>query len=299
MWLLFGLCSALLLGSYDVCKKISVQNNAVIPVLLSSIVISSIILMLFLLVSRLQPGWLQNTIFFVEQVDLKTHLFILIKSGIVLASWIFSYFALKHLPLTLAGPIAATRPAWTVLGALIIFGEQLNLYQIAGIIIALFSFFMFSVAGKKEGISFSSNKWFWFLVLATLFGAASGLYDKYLLQRFDHMAVQVYYTFYQAIIMAVVTLLLWVPTRKKTTPFQFRWSIVLISVFLVASDFFYFYALTFPDALISVISTIRRFGVVVAFLYGVIVLKDKNVKMKTYCLLGVLTGMVFLFLGSR
>lgn len=299
MWLIFGLCSALLLGSYDVCKKVSVQNNAVIPVLLTSIVISSVLLLPLLLISRIQPAWLDNSAFFVPQVDFRTHMFILLKSVIVLTSWIFSFFALKHLPITLASPISATRPAWTVLGALLIFGEQLNVYQIIGIIIALFSFFMFSVAGKKEGISFKTNKWFWFLILATLAGAISGLYDKYLMRQFDHMAVQVYYTFYQAVIMAVITVFLWYPVRKNTTPFQFRWSIVLISIFLVSSDFFYFYALTFSDALISVLSTTRRLGVIVPFLYGVIVMHDKNVKLKAMCLSGVLLGMFFLFLGSR
>ena len=299
MWLILGLCSALLLGAYDICKKVSLQNNAVIPVLLTSIVISSFFLFPLLLISRLQPDWLEGSVFFVPKVDFQTHLFIFVKSLIVLSSWIFSFFALKHLPITLASPISATRPAWTVLGALLIFGEQLNSFQVIGIAVALFSFFMFSVAGKKEGISFKTNKWFWFLILATLTGAASGLYDKYLMRQFNHMAVQVYYTFYQALIMAFITLFLWYPTRKKTTPFRFRWSIVLISLLLISSDFFYFNALTYPDSLISVLSTIRRLGVVVPFIYGAIVLKDKNVKLKIVCLSGVLFGMFFLFLGSR
>lgn len=298
MWLFLGLCSALLLGSYDVCKKISLQNNAVIPVLLCSVAMSSVLLMPLLAISRLQPEAVSDSILYVPQVDFRTHMFILLKSAIVLTSWIFSYFALKHLPITLATPVSATRPAWTVLGALIIFGEQLNGYQFAGILVALFSFYMFSVAGKREGISFAHNKWFWFLILGTLTGAISGLYDKYLMREFDHMAVQVYYTFYQTLMMAFVTLLLWYPVRRKSTPFQFRWSILLISVFLVTSDFFYFYALTMPDSLISVLSTIRRLGVIVPFLYGVIVMHDKNVKLKVICLSGVLLGMFFLFLGS-
>lgn len=299
MWLLLGMASALLLGSYDICKKVSLQNNAVIPVLLTSIVISSLILLPFPLISRLQPEWIENTIFFVPQVDIRTHLFILLKSCIVLTSWIFAYFALKHLPITLASPIKATQPMWTVLGAVLIFGERLNVYQAVGVAIALISFFMFSVVGKKEGFSFRTNKWFWFIIIATLTGAVSGLYDKYLMRRFDFMAVQVYYTFYQAIIMAIITFFLWRPTRKKTTPYQFRWSIVLISVFLVTADFLYFYALSMPESLISLLSTIRRMGVIVPFLYGTIVMHDKNIKQKAFCLLGVITGMLFLFFGSR
>lgn len=299
MWLFLALCSALFLGTYDVFKKVSLQKNAVIPVLLSSILFSSSILLPFVLISRFFPALLEGSLFYVPQVDLRTHLFLLLKAFIVLSSWLFAYFAMKHLPISLASPIKATQPVWTVVGALLFFGEELNVYQAAGVGITLLSFFMFSVVGKKEGISFKSNKWFWFIVMATLTGAVSGLYDKYLMKQFDPMAVQTYYTFYQGIIMALITLFLWAPTRHKTTPFQFRWSIAFISVFLVTADFIYFYALTLPGALIAVVSTIRRAGVVIPFLYGAFILNDKNIKLKVIDLIGVLIGMVLLFLGSR
>ena len=298
MWLFLALLSALLLGIYDVSKKVSVQGNAVIPVLLTSVLFSSAILLPFLLVSLVQPELLAGTPFFVPVVDFETHLYLILKAVIVLSSWLFAYFAMKHLPITLASPIKATQPVWVVLGGVLIFGEKLNAYQTAGVVVTLISFFMFSFAGKKEGFSLRSNKWIWFIILATLTGAVSGLYDKYLLHRFDHMAVQTYYTFYQAIIMGLITLFLWVPTRHKTTPFQFRWSIAFISVFLVTADFAYFYALTMPDSLISVVSTMRRAGVVVPFLYGAFVMRDKNLKLKVIDMIGVILGMVLLFLGS-
>jgi len=299
MWLILGFVSALFLGSYDVSKKVSLQGNAVIPVLLTSILISSLILLQFLLVSRFQPALLEGSIFFVPLVDLRTHLLLVLKSVIVLSSWLFGYFALKNLPITIASPVHATLPIWTVMGGVLIYGEQLSGFQAAGIGITLISFLMFSFVGKKEGISFRTNKWFWFLVMATLTGAVSGLYDKYLLRHFDHMAVQVYYTFYQGIIMAIITLFLWVPTREKTTPYKFRWSIALISIFLVTADFVYFYALTLPDSLISVLSTVRRSGVIVPFLFGITFMHDKNAKLKFLCLAGVLLGMFFLYLGSK
>jgi bacterial/archaeal transporter family protein len=299
MWLVLALCSALFLGTYDVFKKVSLQNNAVIPVLLSSILCSSAILLPFVLMSRLFPNLIEGSIFFVPQVDLRTHLFLILKSFIVLSSWLFAYFAMKHLPISLASPIKATQPVWTVIGALLIFGEKLNAYQAAGVGITLLSFFMFSVVGKKEGISLKTNKWFWFIIMATLTGAISALYDKYLMKQFNAMAVQTYYTFYQGVIMSVITLFLWFPTKNKTTPFQFRWSIVFISIFLVTADFIYFYALTLPGALIAVVSTIRRAGVIVPFLYGAIIMQDKNIKLKIIDLLGVLLGMLLLFLGSK
>lgn len=299
MWLLLGVLSAVLLGTYEVSKKVSVHNNAVIPVLLVSILISSAILLPFLVISRVSPSLIEDSIFFVPRVDLRTHLFLLMKAVIVLTSWIFAYFGLKHLPLTLAAPIKATQPVWVVIGGVLIFGEKLNFYQTSGVILTLASFFMFSLIGKKEGYSFRTNKWVWFIIIATLTGAISGLYDKYLLRQFNHMAVQTYYTFYQAIIMGIITFSLWYPTRKRSTPFKMRWSILFISIFLVSADFVYFYALTFPDSLISVLGTVRRVGVVVPFIYGALVLKDKYLKLKMIDLIGVLLGMLLLFLGSR
>ncbi|MEI7502759.1 MAG: EamA family transporter [Paludibacter sp.] len=299
MWLLLAFISALFLGAYDVFKKVSLQGNAVIPVILTSICFSSAILLPFLVVSQFFPTLLEGTIFFVPSVDFRTHLFLILKAVIVLTSWLFAYFGMKNLPISLASPIKATQPMWTVVGAMLIFGEKLNLFQATGVGVTLISFFLFSVIGKKEGISLKTNKWFWFIIMATLTGAISGLYDKYLMKQFNSMAVQTYYTFYQAIIMGFITFLLWYPSRKRTTPFQFRWSIALISVFLVTADFVYFYALSLPDSMISVVSTIRRSGVIVPFIYGAMVLKDKNIKLKVIDLIGVLIGMFLLYLGSK
>ena len=299
MWLFLAFVSAILLGSYEVFKKVSLDKNAVIPVLFVSILFSCVTLSPFLILSDFFPATLRGTILFVPHVDLHAHILFMLKAAIVLTSWLFAYFALKHLPLSLASPIKATQPVWTVIGAILIFGEKLNGFQAGGIGVTLLSFYLFSIAGKKEGITFRTNKWFWFIVLATLTGAISGLYDKYLMKQYDAMSVQVYYTFYQAIIMGMITIFLWVPTRKKTTPFTFKWAIFWISFFLVTADFVYFYALTLPNSMISVVSTIRRSGVIVPFLYGAFVMHDKNIKLKIIDMIGVLIGMLLLYLGSK
>ncbi len=298
MWLLLSFISALLLGAYDVSKKISLQNNAVIPVLLSSVFISCIILSPFVLLSRF-TGLLDGTLVFVPLIDYRTHLLLIFKAVIVLTSWLFAYFAIKHLPITIASPIKSTQPVWVVLGGVLIFGEKLNGFQTAGVVVTLISFLLFSFAGKREGYSVSNSKWLWFIIIATLTGAVSGLYDKYLLKSINYMSVLVYYTYYQAVIMSTITLFLWYPTRKRTTPFSFRWSIIFISVLLLSADFAYFYALSIPDSMISVVATIRRSGVIVPFIFGGLVLHDKNMKLKMLDMVGVLLGMILLYLGSR
>ncbi|NDW12344.1 EamA family transporter [Bacteroides sp. 214] len=299
MWLLLAFTSAALLGFYDVFKKQSLKNNAVLPVLFLNTVFSSLVFLPFIIISAFSPNLLNQTLFYVPVEGWEVHKFIVIKSFIVLSSWIFGYFGMKHLPLTIVGPINATRPVMVLVGAMLIFGERLNLYQWVGVLLAITSFFMLSRSGKKEGIDFAHNKWILFVVLAAVFGAVSGLYDKYLMRQFNPMLVQSWYNVYQVFIMCPILLLLWWPKRKMTTPFRWTPVIILISLFLCAADFVYFYALSYDDSMISIVSMVRRSSVIVSFLCGALFFREKNLKSKAIDLLLVLIGMIFLYLGTK
>lgn len=299
MWLLLAFLSATLLGFYDAFKKQSLKNNAVLPVLFLNTIFSSLIFMPFILLSRFMPECLDGTIVDVPSAGWEEHKYIIIKSFIVLSSWIFGYFGMKHLPLTIVGPINATRPVMVLVGALILFGERLNTYQWIGVILAILSFFMLSRSGKKEGIDFKHNKWIFFVVMAAIMGAVSGLYDKYLMGRLNPMLVQSWYNIYQVFIMCPIILLLWMPKRKESTPFRWTWTIIFISIFLSAADFAYFYALSYDDSMISIVSMVRRGSVLVSFTFGALFFKEKNLKSKAIDLLLVLMGMFFLYLGSK
>ncbi len=304
MWLLLAFLSAFMLGFYDVFKKKSLKDNAVIPVLLLNTLFSSLIFVPFIVSSA--NGWLdEDSLFYTHSYGWAEHKYIILKSVIVLCSWLCGYWGIKNLPITIVGPINATRPVMVLIGALTFLGEQLNLWQWAGVTIAIVSFFLMSRSGKKEGIDFKHNKWIVLVLLANVFGAVSGLYDRYLMAPvgvgvgLDKMAVQSWYNIYQFLMMGVMLLVLWFPTRKKTTPFHWDWCIILISVFLSAADFVYFYALSQDDAMISIVSMIRRGSVVVSFLFGALLFRERNLKSKALDLLLVLLSMLFLFIGSR
>lgn len=299
MWLSLAFLSAFLLGCYDVNKKLSLEGNAVIPVLFFNTLVCSLIFLPFVIISVVSPEILKSTIFFVPVAPWKVHGYILLKAVIVLTSWHFAYFATKHLPLTITGPINATRPVMTLVGAMLIFQERLNQYQWVGVLLAVTSFFMLSSSGKKEGIDFARNKWIFFMVLAALTGAISGLYDKYLMKFIEPMVVQSWYNFYQCVLMIFVVAILWYPVRKKTTPFHWKWNIIFISLFLSMADFVYFYALSFPDSMISIVSMVRRSSVLVTFVAGAIFFHEKNLKNKALDLFLVLLGMIFLYLGTK
>ncbi|MCY1722868.1 DMT family transporter [Prolixibacteraceae bacterium Z1-6] len=298
MWAIFGLASALFLGIYDIFKKQSLNHNAVMPVLFFSTIASSLIFIPLLIISRTSPDLLLNSGFFVPRLTPGEHLHVLLKSVIVVASWVLSFFALKHLPITIVTPIRATGPLWTLVGALLIFHERLNGFQWLGILITLVFFYIFSTAGKLEGIHFKTNKWIFFIVGATILGAASGLYDKYIMTRIDRIAVQAWFSFYQVLVLLPFVLLNERIRKRKNIRFEWRWTIPFIGVFLVIADFLYFYALSNEDALISVISALRRGSVLVTFLVGGFLFKEQNLKKKGLYLLGILTGIVLLTLGT-
>ena len=297
MWLGFALFSALFLGLYDVAKKQSLKENAVIPVLWLHTLFCSIIMLPFTLLSA-KTGLLDGSMFFVPVAGWELHRMLILKAAIVLGSWIFGYFGMKHLPITLFGPINATRPIIVLLGGLVLFGERLNLYQWIGVIIAVLSFYLLSLSGKKEGISFTRNKWVFCVIMATLLGAVSALFDKYLLVRYNNMFVQAWSNFYQLGMMTVILFTLWWPTRKQTTPFSWKWSIILISVFLTLADYAYFVSLAQSASMVSIVSMIRRSSVIVSFLCGALLFHEKNLKSKVIDLILVLLGLVFLLIGS-
>ena len=289
MWLAFAFLSATLLGFYDVCKKHSLRDNAVIPILFLNTLFCSVI---FLPMAFQSPfgGW-----------DVQRY--ILLKACIVLSSWLLGYIGIKHLPLTIVGPINATRPVLVLVGALLIFGEKLNLWQWAGVLLAVLSFFLLSRSGKKEGIDFKHNRWIFCVVGAAILGAISGLYDKYLMAAegglgLPRLTVQCWYNFYQCLMMGLMLMLLWFPKRKESTPFRWRWSILLISVFLSVADYVYFYSLSLDGALISVGSMVRRGSVLVSFMLGALLFHEKNLRSKAIDLALVLLSMVLLWLGQ-
>ena len=290
MWWLLSFASAALLGCYDSFKKISLKDNAVIPILFLNTLIATCLLSPLLVRTGFGSWEVQK--------------WIVLKSAIVLSSWLAGYYAMKHLPLTLVGPVNATRPVLVLLGAVLLFGERLNLLQSIGVGLAILAYFLMRISGKKAGIVFHRNKRVFCLVFAVLMGAVSGLYDKYLMSPdsglgLDRLQVLSWFMFYQTLMMLPLLLFVWLPGRSHSTPFEWRWSIPFISLFLVSADFLYFQALSQPGALIAVISMIRRGSAVVSFLIGAFLLKEQNIKSKAFDLVLLLLSMVFLYLGSR
>ncbi|WP_034058886.1 EamA family transporter [Lacinutrix jangbogonensis] len=299
MWIYLGLLAALFLGLHNLCKKHAVQGNEVFPVLLGTVSSGFLLVVVFYVLSICYPEYAQANGYHFQVITLQTHGFIFIKSAIMAASWILAYQALKHLPLTIVTPIRSAGPFFTFIGAIVIYKESPNVYQWFGFFLIIFSVLLYSRIGKKEGINFKRNKWVFAIIGATFLGASSGLYDKFLIQSLtlNPQTLQFWFCLYTILILLVILSITWFPYAAKRKAFKFRWSIIAVGVLLVAADYFYFKALQDPEALIMLLSAIKRSQILIAVVVGGLVFKEKNKRKKLVPLAGIMLG-VFLILYS-
>ena len=297
-WIFEALVSAAFLGFYDIFKKTSVNRNAVIPTLFFSVCCCAALWLPWVILSA-AGGPVPLPMLEVESLTLADHGRLFLKSLIVGVSWALSYFALKHLPVSVAGSIRATGPFWTLFGAILIFAERPNGQQWAGILVTLGSFVALSFAGRREGLVFHRDLWVFLMVGATLAGTASGLYDKFLMGTLGYRAstVQAWFSIYLVVVFLPLVFGWWRRWWERSA-FEWRWSIPLIGVSLIIADYLYFEALRDVQAMISVVSCLRRGGVLITFAAGYLLFRERNYRAKTPCVLGILLGIVLITLGS-
>lgn len=300
MWMYLGLLSALFLGLHSLCKKHAVQGNEVLPVLLGTLISGFLVFIPFFIGSIYNPIYFKELGFYITPIVWETHGFIFIKSLIMTGSWVLAYAALKHLPITIVTPIRSAGPFFTFIGAILIYDENPTFLQWIGFFLIIFSVLLYSKIGKKEGINFKRNKWIFAIIGATFLGASSGLYDKFLIQNLtlNPQTLQFWFCFYTILILLVILSITWFPFAKKRNEFKFRWTIIAVGVLLQTADYFYFKALQDPDALIMLLSAIKRSQILIAVVIGGLLFREQNKRKKLIPLLGIMIG-VFLILYSN
>jgi drug/metabolite transporter (DMT)-like permease len=297
MWMYLGLLAALFLGLHNLCKKHAVQNNEVFPVVAVTIAAGFLVFLPFYIGSIYAPDVLKNMGFYITSIPLQTHGFIFIKSMLMASSWVLAYQALKHLPITIVTPIRSAGPFFTFIGAICIYNEQPNALQWVGFFLIIFSVMLYSKIGKKEGIVFKRNKWVFAIIGATFFGSCSGLYDKFLVQSLflNPQTLQFWFCWYTLLILLLILAVTWFPYKEKREKFKWRWTIPMVGILLQTADYFYFKALQDPEALIMLLSAIKRSQILIAVLVGGFIFKEKNKRKKLIPLIGIMAG-VFLIL---
>ena len=281
MWLWLTVCSALLLGIYDVFKKQALKRNGVYWILVGSTGLTTLFLSPFL-----------------SAISLHDHLCILIKAVLVSASWVSGLIAMKHLPLTTVSTIKASRPMFVVIFSIILFGERLSPLQWLGVAIVMTALFLSSRSKRHETDKKASARGMVCMIISVLSGAASALYDKHIIKGFEPLALQGWTNLYITALLALILLVQYLADKEHFQGFAWDWRILLIAVLITAADAAYFFAMKSPDAMISVITVIRRCSVLVTFLGGALILKEGHIRDKALVMVLMMAGVGLLLYAT-
>lgn len=307
MWLIFAFVSATIVGIRDFFKKTSLQEHDLLIVLCLVTVFSALLFMPFILISRF-TDYLTGSFFYIPIGTPMLHLSSIVKCILLIVCWLCSYDGIKHLPLTVSGIIAAFGPVETVLAAMVVYGESLNLLQWAGVLVSTFSLVAICRGGTDDGANYLRNRHFWLMLLSTVFSTIAALWDKFAMGRpkdgglgLSVMFIQSWYNIYQALFLVIALCISHRCSHVKKTahiPTKFLAGVFMVSVCEVAADLLYNAALQLPGCLVSILAMVRRGSVVISFILGALFLREHDIRRKTIDLMMVLLGMLLLFLGS-
>ena len=291
-WTEWTLASAFFLALYDLAKKASVRDNAVLPTLLCSTC--------FGCAAYVGSLALCGNISAASGLTAEILVFSAVKCIIVGTSWVFTFCALRTLPISIATPIRASAPALVFVVAVIIYGERPSPVQLTGMAAVFAGYFAFSWAGKHEGIDFFRNRAVWCAIAGAFCSAISSLWDKYLFQVRGLSVESVQFVFQIGLVVfygVALSVSRLASGRENRSSFEWRWTIPLVGMLLAAADWLYFTGLAFPDAPISAASLLRRFSVVITFVLGAKFFHEANLARKSIALAAILAGVVLICVG--
>lgn len=296
-WIALGLLAGLVLGTYDFLTKLALKEKTVLEAVFWCSVLGAAIWVPFFYFPSRHTESLRELGLYPSPLT-KTEQFVLLpKSVMMVVTWILSYYSVKALPLSISAGVRASGPLWTALGAVILLSEQLTWWQWLGLAISMGSYYLFSLIGKKEGISFNKNGWVLCMLAATLLSSANTLYDKHILAtlHMDLAAVQAYSAVQRGAI--AVLLLPWVFRELELSSLLKRnWAVPAIAFTYILAEFIYLASVQSEGALISVISVLRRTNLIMVFALSAIFFKENFIKQKTVNIVGVLVGIALAIL---
>lgn len=295
IWMLLVLVYGLLKGSREIAKKLAMNKNSVMEVL----VVYTFISFLFVIPQAPNAGDLEPKFF----------IFIALKSFCIFLAWICSFRSLKKLPVSLYGILDLSRMIFATSFGVIFLHEILNLYQIIGLITVCAGLLLLKFKPKflkklfhiEESPVVQNNQIIleekthsttFYVILAFIscfLNAVSGFFDKVLMKDITSSQLQFWYMLF--LIGYYLIYVLITRTKISLSTFKNIW-VWLLAIMFVIGDKALFIANGMPESRITVMTLIKQSGCLVTIIGGKFIFKEKNTGYRFFCATIVIIGIV-------
>ena len=281
MWMLQVLLYGLLKGTREIVKKKSLNRNSVMEVLFFYTLFGFLLVCPDVLVSG------------VTGVSTRHMGLIAVKSFVIFLAWMFSFKAIKKMPISLYGILDLSRVLFAMLLATVVLHETLTTYQVIGIVLVSLGLLMLKGVPwrkKKSDGEKVAPSLVMFAFASCLLNAFSGLLDKILMRDVTSSQLQFWYMLYLVLFYLVYIIIAKTKINMKSA-LKNPW-IWLLAILFIIADRSLFIANADPASKISVMTLIKQSGCIVTILGGKFIFHEKNIRYKLLCATVIIAGIV-------
>lgn len=270
-------------GIRDIAKKKALEINSVVEVLL-----------VYTALSFLFTVPMAGT---VTGVPTKEMLLIAVKSFVIFIAFLFSFYAIKKMPVSLYGVIDLSRLLFSMTLGIVVLHETLHANQMIAMVLVATGLLMLKYKPKAQRVNGTAEEKVATIIYimafaSTFLNAISGTLDKVLMSTGNVTSgqLQFWYTFFMLIYYGLYALV----TKAKI-----NWKTVLknpyvwvISILFVVADRCLFVANSYPESRVTVMTLLKQICCIVTIAGGKIIFKEKNTLQRLICALVIITGIV-------
>ncbi len=283
LWIVLVLLYGILKGVREILKKKALEKNSTIEVLFMYTFLSFLIVL---------PDVRHAT-----GMEPKFYFYISIKSFVIFLAWMFSFKAIKKMPISLYGVLDLSRVMFATLLGVFVLQEVLGRYQVAGLLFVSAGLLLLKYRPHRmrdeAGGSGEQRVGTVYVVMAfasCMLNALSGLLDKLLMREISSAQLQFWYMFFLVLFYLLYILFTRIPVRMGSV-IRNKW-VWLLSVLFVIADRALFIANGMPGSRITVMTLLKQAGCVVTILAGRYLFKEKETTHKMICALIIIMGIV-------
>ncbi|MCM1267315.1 MAG: EamA family transporter [Bacteroidales bacterium] len=282
MWIWLVLLYGILKGVREIVKKKALQQNSTIEVLF---------MYTFLSFAMVFP-----TVKQAMGLEPRFYLYIAMKSLVIFLAWMFSFRAIKKMPISLYGVLDLSRVLFATLLGVIVLQEVLGVYQMIGLLLVsagllLLKYRPRSLRGADASAGEAVETKIVVMAFAScLLNAVSGLLDKLLMRDINSSQLQFWYLLFLTLFYLAFILLTRMPVNWKRAVCN-KW-VWLLSLLIVIADRALFVANGMEGSRVTVMTLLKQAGCVVTILAGRYLFKEKGAAHKMVCAAVIIAGIV-------